>query len=129
MKALVLDVENRAAILQDIQSPTPASNEVLVRVQALSFNPVDPLYVVHLLAGSGRIIGTDFAGTVIATGPQIATIDVKPGDRVLAFCRALSASMTGQAPSQNFWSSLEICYGRVQTTRPSRKPQTSVWWF
>ncbi len=75
--------------LQEIEKPTPADNEVFVRVRAASVNPVDG----HLIRGGWLMrpmsgmrkpkntrFGTDFAGVVEAVGKNVT--DFKPGDEV-----------------------------------------------
>ena len=75
--------------LQEIEKPTPADNEVLVRVRAASVNPADG----HMIRDSwlGRLLGglrkpkntrfgTDFAGVVEAVGKNVT--DFKAGDEV-----------------------------------------------
>jgi len=75
--------------LQEIEKPTPADNEVLVRVRAASVNPADG----HLIRGGWLMrpmsgmrkpkntrFGTDFAGVVEAVGKDVT--DFKPGDEV-----------------------------------------------
>ena len=75
--------------LQEIEKPTPADNEILVRVRAASVNPVDG----HTIRGSWLMrpmsglrkpkntrFGTDFAGTVETVGKNITNF--KPGDEV-----------------------------------------------
>jgi NADPH:quinone reductase-like Zn-dependent oxidoreductase len=75
--------------LQEIEKPTPADNEVLVRVRAASINPVDG----HMIRGSWLMrpmggmrkpkntrFGTDFAGVVEAVGKNVT--DFKPGNEV-----------------------------------------------
>ena len=77
--------------LQEIEKPTPADNEVLVRVRAVSVNPVDG----HLIRGGWLMrpmggmrkpkntrFGTDFAGVVEAAGKNVT--DFKPGNEVSA---------------------------------------------
>ena len=85
MKALVLNAERETADVQDISSPTPAPNELLVRVEAISLNPIDPLYVTHPLASSGRTIGSDFAGRVEALGADVPPANISRGDRIAGF--------------------------------------------
>jgi len=76
--------------LREIEKPTPADNEVLVRVRAASVNPADG----HMIRGSwlGRPFsgmrkpkntrfGTDFAGVVEAVGKNVT--DFKADDEVL----------------------------------------------
>jgi NADPH:quinone reductase-like Zn-dependent oxidoreductase len=83
MKALILDAEARTANIGDVATPQPAANELLVQVEAISLNPIDPLYVAHPLGSTGRTIGSDFAGRVVKTGSQVT--DHKEGDRVAGF--------------------------------------------
>src|SRR4029077_11641852 len=74
----------------DLPKPTPAEDEVLVRVHAASVNPLDwhylegTPYLVRIEAGFGRPenprLGVDFAGTVEAVGKSVRRF--KPGDEV-----------------------------------------------
>jgi NADPH:quinone reductase-like Zn-dependent oxidoreductase len=65
MNALVLDAENKtASISSSVNIPTPGPGEVLVKVHAIALNPVDSLYTYNPLGKTGRIVGSDFAGTV-----------------------------------------------------------------
>ena len=90
MKAIV-SCEYGAENLQvrEIEKPTPADNEVLVRVRAASLNPVDG----HMIRGAWLMrptsgmrkprntrFGTDFAGVVEAVGKEVTNF--KPGDEV-----------------------------------------------
>jgi NADPH:quinone reductase-like Zn-dependent oxidoreductase len=86
MKALVLDAKARTANIQDVARATPASTELLVRVKAVSLNPIDPLYVTHPLGSSGRIVGSDFAGTVVEIGSGVPSAStLRTGSRVAGF--------------------------------------------
>ncbi|POS72803.1 hypothetical protein DHEL01_v208802 [Diaporthe helianthi] len=70
MKALVLDAENKTATVQDLPIPsTPGPNELLIAVKAVALNPVDALYTFQPLGATGRVVGSDFAGLVVARGP------------------------------------------------------------
>ncbi|MCJ9697541.1 alcohol dehydrogenase catalytic domain-containing protein, partial [Rhizobium sp. PRIMUS64] len=73
--------------IEDVPEPVPGLDDVLIRVEAAALNPMDN----KLLAGYLKdffplafpyTLGTDLAGTVVATGPLVAT--VRPGDRVIA---------------------------------------------
>jgi len=93
MKAIVYRCYGPPQVLryEDIARPTPADDEVLVRVHAASVNPLDwhylegiP-YIVRLFdSGLGRPesprMGVDFAGTVEAVGRQVTHF--KAGDEV-----------------------------------------------
>ncbi|KAK5170556.1 uncharacterized protein LTR77_005144 [Saxophila tyrrhenica] len=86
MKALVLDAEARTANLQDVLKPSPAEGQILVEVQAISLNPIDPLYVANPLGSTGRTVGSDFAGTVSALGCNVpSSSNLEVGDRVAGF--------------------------------------------
>jgi NADPH:quinone reductase-like Zn-dependent oxidoreductase len=76
--------------VEEIARPTPADNEILVRVHAAAVNPLDwhsaagwP-YIMRLSSGVGAptdpSTGVDFAGTVEAVGRQVTKF--KPGDEV-----------------------------------------------
>src|SRR3989440_9971110 len=75
---------------EDIPKPTPADNELLVRVHSASVNPLDwhdmegTPYLVRLDDGFGKPenprLGVDFAGTVEAVGKNVSRF--KPGDEV-----------------------------------------------
>lgn len=76
--------------LEQVAKPTPADDQVLVRVQAASVNPLDwhfmrgKPYIMRLSAGLGAPnddrMGVDFAGTVAAVGKSVKQF--KPGDEV-----------------------------------------------
>jgi len=69
------------ASLTDIElpRPVPAGHDLLVKVEAVSVNPVDTK---QRKAGSptARVLGWDAAGTVEAVGPEVTLF--KPGDAV-----------------------------------------------
>lgn len=86
MQALLLDAESRTAILSTIPAPHPAPNELLVKVSAISLNPIDSLYVAHPLGRTGRTVGSDFTGTVVSFGSHVpASAHISTGDRVAGF--------------------------------------------
>ena len=62
----------------ELPKPSPAGRDLLVKVEAVSVNPVD--YKQRKQASSGRVLGWDAAGTVAAVGPE--TTLFKPGDEV-----------------------------------------------
>lgn len=92
MKADVYRCYGSSAVVryEDIARPTPADNQVLVKVQAASVNPLDwhymegTPYFIRAGLGFGRPesprLGIDFAGTVAAVGKQVTRF--KPGDEV-----------------------------------------------
>ena len=76
--------------LQEIEKPTPADDQILVRVRAASLNPLDGHFVrgmllARLMGGGLRKpketrLGVDYAGTVEAVGKNVTNF--KAGDEV-----------------------------------------------
>lgn len=66
----------------DLPAPTPGARDLLVRVEAVSVNPVDVKIRVGAAppAGEARILGWDAAGIVEAVGADASLF--KPGDAV-----------------------------------------------
>jgi NADPH:quinone reductase-like Zn-dependent oxidoreductase len=97
MKALTQDVYGSAEVLQidDIPTPTPRDDEVLIRVHAAGVGPE----VWHTMTGlpylvrvmgyglrrpKARVPGRDVAGTVEAVGKDVT--QARPGDQVYGMC-------------------------------------------
>src|SRR5829696_7879784 len=90
MKAVALTAfDTSPALHDDLASPTPAPNEVLVRVHASSANPVDNSIAAGMLRQMGVeyefpvILGRDYAGAVEQVGDQVTRYAV--GDEVFGF--------------------------------------------
>ena len=76
--------------IEEIPTPTPDTDQVLLRVEAASLNALDwhfltgTPYLLRLVAGLRRpkriIPGADVAGIVVATGDEVTTL--RPGDAV-----------------------------------------------
>jgi len=77
--------------LKDTEKPTPADDQLLVRVRAASVNPLDWHFIegtpyvmramgVGLRKPKDTRLGVDFAGTVEAVGKNVTKF--KPGDEV-----------------------------------------------
>jgi NADPH:quinone reductase-like Zn-dependent oxidoreductase len=85
--------------LEEIPIPTPAANDVLIKVRAASVNPFDwhfmrgTPYGVRIIAGLSKPrlpqLGADAAGEVVAVGAEVT--HVKPGDQVFGMCRGAYA--------------------------------------
>jgi NADPH:quinone reductase-like Zn-dependent oxidoreductase len=92
MQAITYRCYGSADVLQleDVAKPTPADNEVLVRIRAAAVNPLDwhfmrgSPYPMRLGTGIGAPsdtrLGVDFAGTVEAVGSDVTRF--RPGDEV-----------------------------------------------
>lgn len=92
MKGIVVHCYGAPDVLQleQIAKPTPADDQLLVKVHAASLNPVDwhimrgSPYIMRMSSGLGSPkdsrVGVDFAGTVEAVGKSVTRF--KPGDAV-----------------------------------------------
>ena len=89
MKAFTLDALDTSPTLRDdLPDPTPAANEVLVRVHASSVNPVDAGIAGGMLAQMFEYefpvtLGRDYAGVVERAGADVTRYAV--GDEVYGF--------------------------------------------
>jgi NADPH:quinone reductase len=90
MKAVTLDAfDTPPALRDDLPAPTPAPNEVLVRVRASSVNPADNGIASGMLKQMGVeyefpvTLGRDYAGVVEQVGPEVTRYAV--GDEVFGF--------------------------------------------
>lgn len=102
MRALVLDAEARTAKLKDIPSPQSTADELLVKVETISLNPVDPLYVAHPLGNTGRVVGSDFAGHAIEVEREYHQAPILRRTTVLqGFCKVHAVSTNDQAHLRN----------------------------
>jgi zinc-binding alcohol dehydrogenase family protein len=62
----------------ELPKPAPSGHDLLVRVEAISVNPVD--YKQRKQATSSKVLGWDASGIVEAVGPEVSLF--KPGDQV-----------------------------------------------
>jgi len=90
VKAVTLNAFDTPPVLrEDLPAPSPASNEVLVRVNASSVNPADNSIATGMLRQMGVeyefpvILGRDYAGVVEQVGSDVARYRV--GDEVFGF--------------------------------------------
>jgi NADPH2:quinone reductase len=90
MRAVTIDqAEATPALREDLEAPTPADNEVLVRVHASSVNPVDNSIASGMLTQMGVeydypvTLGRDYAGVVEEVGSAVSKFS--PGDKVYGF--------------------------------------------
>src|SRR5215212_1548758 len=100
MKAIVCRRYGSSEVLQleDIEKPTPADDEVLIRVRAASVNPLDRVfrgrpYIVRATTGLTKPkhigVGYDVAGNVEAAGKNVTRFRV--GDEVFGVSRGAFA--------------------------------------
>jgi threonine dehydrogenase-like Zn-dependent dehydrogenase len=92
MKAIVYHCYGSPDVLKlaEVEMPTPADNEVLVKLHAASVNPLDwhdmrgSPYIMRMESGIGAPanprLGIDFSGTVVAVGKNVTRFQI--GDEV-----------------------------------------------
>jgi NADPH:quinone reductase-like Zn-dependent oxidoreductase len=83
----------RSIAIEDLEKPVPKDNEVLVRVKATTVNRTDCAnlrakpFVMRFVLGFRKpkkiILGTDFAGDIVAIGKNVKSFHV--GDKVFGF--------------------------------------------
>src|SRR6266403_940878 len=95
-RSLPID-QDEALIDLEVEKPTPTGRDLLVKVEAVSVNPVDTK-VRHRASGekgAPKILGFDAAGIVAETGPECSLF--KPGDKVF-----YAGSILRQGTNQEF---------------------------
>ena len=85
MKAAFIRETGTPSVIEfdDLPTPTPRANEVLVKVGAVLVNPIDTYIRAGAVAMASRfpyIIGCDLAGTVVQVGSEVKRFAI--GDRV-----------------------------------------------
>ncbi|KZT64509.1 GroES-like protein [Daedalea quercina L-15889] len=94
MKAIVT-LGNGRFDLKDIPVPPISAGDILVKVAAVSQNPVD-WKTALLHQKSDNVLGCDFAGTVAEVGPEVPSTMRRVGERVAGFIQG------GVAPNGAF---------------------------
>jgi len=109
MKAIIQNSYGSAELLElrDIEKPTIAANQVLVKVRAAGVNSADWAivgglpYIARPIYGMGKpknpVRGTDAAGEVEAVGASVTRF--RPGDAVLAGVGISAAPLRSTRPS------------------------------
>jgi NADPH:quinone reductase-like Zn-dependent oxidoreductase len=83
MKAVRLNEWAQPVQIEDQPEPSPASDEVLVRIHATAVNPMERIIVLGYAQSMFSLpmtLGRDFSGEVVAVGSDVQ--HVKPGDLV-----------------------------------------------
>src|ERR687889_2450664 len=96
MRAIMLEGFDSGPTLRDIPTPQIGPNEVLVRVQASSVNPVDGAIAAGMLKDMVEhefpiVLGRDFAGVVEQVGSGVSGLS--EGDEVFGFVPGMSPAV------------------------------------
>lgn len=109
-----LPIDDPEALL-DLELPAPQfqPRDLLVRVQAVSVNPVDVKVRVRAANadGSAKVLGFDAAGVVTAVGSEVTLF--RPGDEVY---------YAGAITRQGSNAELQVVDERIVATKPSSLP-------
>ncbi|MEV1176429.1 NADP-dependent oxidoreductase [Nonomuraea sp. NPDC049784] len=108
MKALVARGYGGAEVLEvaDVPVPLPGAGQIQVRIAAAGLNPADLRIVSGAFKDSvplefPHVLGSDFAGTVTAVGPEVGRFS--PGDEIFGLGQARAAgsmaSLVSSPPS------------------------------
>jgi NADPH:quinone reductase len=116
MRAITLESFDSGPTLQEIPTPQIAPNEVLVRVQASSVNPVDNAIVSGMLKDMVEhefpiLLGRDFAGVVERAGSDVSGIS--EGQEVFGFIPGMSPTV-----HDGSWAELIAVPESVATRKP-----------
>jgi NADPH2:quinone reductase len=97
MRAITLEeLGSQPALRADLPAPTPAANELLIRVRASSVNPVDNAIAAGRLKEIVQhefpiTLGRDYAGVVEQVGAEVTDFSV--GDEVFGFLGAMNPTV------------------------------------
>ncbi|KAI8950365.1 GroES-like protein [Xylaria longipes] len=83
-KALLAEGPGKLRLAADVAVNAPGPGNVLVKVAAVALNPVD-VKMCDFLPCAGARCGSDYAGTVVAVGSDVARDRLRVGDRVCGF--------------------------------------------
>src|SRR5215210_5566044 len=116
MRAITLESFDSEPALQEIPIPQIAPNEVLVRVQASSVNPVDGAIAAGMLKDMVEhefpvVLGRDFSGVVEQAGSEVRGLSV--GDEVFGFVPGM-----GPTVHNGSWAELIAVPESVATRKP-----------
>src|SRR5918997_635653 len=116
MRAITLESFNSSPALHEIPTPQIAPNEVLVRVQASSVNPVDGAIAAGMLKDMVEhefpvVLGRDFSGVVEQAGEDVGGIS--EGDEVFGFVPGLSPKVHAGT-----WAELITVPESIATRKP-----------
>jgi NADPH:quinone reductase-like Zn-dependent oxidoreductase len=98
----------------ELPKPTAAGHDLLVKVEAISVNPVD--YKQRKQATSSKILGWDAAGTVAAVGSETKLF--RPGDEVY-----YAGDVTRRAATASTTWSTSASSGASRRSSTSRRPR------
>jgi NADPH:quinone reductase-like Zn-dependent oxidoreductase len=112
-RAIVVGDGDRPQINDNVELPKLRSDEFLIRTDAVAVNPSDTK-MLGAFATLGGVLGTDYAGTVVALGSEVTSVSI--GDRV---CGAQNA-MNANSPLRGSFGEYNVSAGKIWLKLPSR---------
>ncbi|UPL02824.1 hypothetical protein LCI18_013758 [Fusarium solani-melongenae] len=88
-RAVIIEAGDQVRVRDNVPFPTLQRDQFLVRTDAVAVNPSDTKMRGNFVTPGG-VLGTDYAGTVIACGPEVTRVEV--GDRVCGAQHAMNAN-------------------------------------
>ncbi|KAM3502511.1 hypothetical protein MY10362_004805 [Beauveria mimosiformis] len=118
-RAVVIGAEDGSVeVTGNAELPELEPDAVLIKVAAVALNPVDSK-MLHGFLEPGCVLGLDFAGTVIAVGPdQPAWRQLQPGDHVFG----CTDGSDRRRPRVGAFSQFTACRGAILIKMPSQMP-------
>lgn len=117
---IATDAEGTLALAQDVPVVEFERDAVLVETAAVALNPVDTK-MMHGFAVPGAILGFDFAGTVVAVGPDVE-LSLKPGDRICGSADGMSK----KRPHGGAFAQYTDCPASLTLKLPAEMPFTDA---
>jgi NADPH:quinone reductase-like Zn-dependent oxidoreductase len=110
-QAIVVDQDGNFVRTDTAPCPPLASDQFYVKTEAVAINPSDTKMLGDFQT-KGGILGSDYAGTVIAVGANVKDISI--GDRVCGVTNA----MTKQRPDRGGFAQYNASVGRIYLKLP-----------
>ncbi|GIK04394.1 hypothetical protein Aspvir_008477 [Aspergillus viridinutans] len=111
-RAVIVEAGDRVRVRDDVPPPTLEKDQFLIRTEAVAVNPSDTK-MRGAFVTPGGVLGTDYAGTVVACGPEVT--DVEVGDRVCGAQHAMNAN----TPHRGSFGEYNISAGKIWLKLPA----------
>lgn len=110
-RAVVIESGDQVRVREDAPFPVLQNDQFLIRTDAVAVNPSDTKMRGDFVTAGG-VLGTDYAGTVIARGSEVTNIEV--GDRVCGAQHAMNAN----SPQRGSFGEFNISAGKIWLKLP-----------
>lgn len=110
-KAVIIEDGDNVRVEGHMSLPALSEDQFLVRTEAVAINPSDTKMRGPFVT-SGGVLGTDYAGTVVARGKAVTGVEI--GDRI---CGAQNA-MNANSPLRGSFGEYNINAGKVWLKLP-----------